>query len=338
MDESSYSSLEAEFGQKFHFACCDKQIDLALDLVKECPDLVWFRDPISGESPLHWSASTGNEALVQAMFDNRHPWNVLDKNGASAGEFAEKEGYVSIYNMILEEGVRAELILELLEQAQGLPEEVKDESPFSTTKEPSNKDYLGMDLKYSEDKLLDAEGNGKLLHLKKNLHVLNIGFGLGLIDNELQLRKPASHTIVEAHPDVYSHMLETGWGSKPGVRIIFGRWQDNMDAISDRCYDGIFFDTFGEYYRDMKEFHEQVPNMLSDDGTYSFFNGLGGDVKLFHDVYCRIAQLHLADLNIETTFSQITIDPSSAKIWDGVKRRYWQLQLYHLPTCKFISQ
>ena len=31
--------------------------------------------------------------------------------------------------------------------------------------------------------------------------VCNIGFGLGLIDGELQQLKPRSHTIIEAHPD-----------------------------------------------------------------------------------------------------------------------------------------
>jgi hypothetical protein len=30
--------------------------------------------------------------------------------------------------------------------------------------------------------------------------VLNIGFGLGLVDEEIQKHKPRSHTIVEAHP------------------------------------------------------------------------------------------------------------------------------------------
>lgn len=30
--------------------------------------------------------------------------------------------------------------------------------------------------------------------------VLNVGFGLGLVDEEIQKHKPRSHTIVEAHP------------------------------------------------------------------------------------------------------------------------------------------
>ena len=40
--------------------------------------------------------------------------------------------------------------------------------------------------------------------------VLNIGFGLGLIDGYVQGLKPRSHTIVEAHPDVYKHMIDLG--------------------------------------------------------------------------------------------------------------------------------
>ena len=41
-----------------------------------------------------------------------------------------------------------------------------------------------------------------------------------------------------------------GWGDKPGVRIVFGRWQDVLPKLAQ--YDGIFFDTYGEYYEDLR--------------------------------------------------------------------------------------
>jgi type IV protein arginine methyltransferase len=70
-------------------------------------------------------------------------------------------------------------------------------------------------------------------------------------------------------------MLEQGWDKKPGVKILFGRWQDVLSQLE--IYDGIFFDTFGEYYKDLKEFHEVLPNILRDgSGVYSYFNGLAG--------------------------------------------------------------
>lgn len=55
--------------------------------------------------------------------------------------------------------------------------------------------------------------------------------------------RPSSHTIIEAHPDVYAHMLSRGWDRKPGVRILFGRWQDVLGQLQLATYDGIFFDT-----------------------------------------------------------------------------------------------
>ena len=40
--------------------------------------------------------------------------------------------------------------------------------------------------------------------------VLNVGFGMGMVDTAIQRRRPRSHTIIEAHPDVYRHMLDSG--------------------------------------------------------------------------------------------------------------------------------
>ena len=40
---------------------------------------------------------------------------------------------------------------------------------------------------------------------------------------------------------MYAHMLAKGWDKNPGVRILFGRWQDVLPQLE--TYDGIFFDT-----------------------------------------------------------------------------------------------
>ena len=52
-------------------------------------------------------------------------------------------------------------------------------------------------------------------------------------------------------------MLNDGWDKKPGVHIIFGRWEDVLDQLGQ--YDGIFFDTFDD---DFLAFHQHVPNLL----------------------------------------------------------------------------
>lgn len=62
-----------------------------------------------------------------------------------------------------------------------------------------------------------------------------------------QSHLPERHTIVEAHPDVYDHMVRQGWAERPGVKILRSRWQDALpELLAEAPYDGIFFDTYGE--------------------------------------------------------------------------------------------
>ncbi|KAJ3019636.1 UNVERIFIED_CONTAM: hypothetical protein HDU68_010578, partial [Siphonaria sp. JEL0065] len=163
--------------------------------------------------------------------------------------------------------------------------------------------------------------------------LLNVGFGLGIIDTYLQNRAPSKHTIIEAHPDVYAYMIEKGWDKKEGVRILFGRWQDVVDQLE--VYDGIFFDTFGEDYDALKEFHELLPNILAEDGIYSYFNGLAGSNPFFHEVSCAIAESDLQDMGISTTIEKINMETLGDEVWQGVSRKYWTLPIYNLPTCRF---
>ena len=56
-----------------------------------------------------------------------------------------------------------------------------------------------------------------------------------------QRHSPHSHTIIEAHPDVYKHAVSKGWDKK--ARLLLGRWQDVLPKLGDQKFDGIFFDT-----------------------------------------------------------------------------------------------
>eukprot|EP01136_Pigoraptor_vietnamica_P007133 Opistho-1_new@40994 len=309
------------------------------DLVYQCPE--------TGFTPLHAAAAAGHAEVVNALLELGHPYNLVDSAKRTAAEVASENGHSAIYERLLDEGIRAELILSVLERKRkrdGDSEDGDANGERKRTAPPPNKAYLEQPLKYSEGKLLDAENNGvmmgwelplmerhaKVICPREGLDVLNVGFGLGLIDMELQKHKPKSHTIVEAHPDVYAHMLASGWGSKPGVRIVFGRWQDVLDQLD--TYDGIFFDTFGEFYEDQREFHEAIPRLLRKGGVYSFFNGLGATNPFFHDMYCRIAAMDLSALGISTHYESLPMD-AEGDHWEGVKGKYWTLKTYLLPTC-----
>ncbi|KAG6532489.1 hypothetical protein ZIOFF_006335 [Zingiber officinale] len=190
--------------------------------------------------------------------------------------------------------------------------------------------------------------------------VLNVGFGMGLVDEAIQRYGPVEHTIVEAHPDVYDRMLRCGWGEKENVKIVFGRWQDVLPQLESydenlprtlilkfklTCIEmilihhahsaGIFFDTYGEYYEDLRQFHQHLPKLLKPDGIYSYFNGLCGDNAFFHVVYCQLVALELGNLGYSTQFIPLPVkDCLAEEVWEGVRRKYWQLDTYYLPVCQ----
>jgi protein arginine N-methyltransferase 2 len=205
----------------------------------------------NGASLLHVAAENGQLAVLKELLLKGLPWNLLDNYRISAAEYALKSGFPEIYDFLVDEGCRAELLFCLMSPAD------KDDV--------SNNEYLNSKLTYSHGLLIDESGNAVMMgweaplmkehvkHIcapKKSPSILNVGFGLGIIDTYIQECNPSRHVIIEAHPDVLAHMKAEGWYEKSNVEIIEGRWQDFIENVG--VFDGIFFDTFGEYYQDLK--------------------------------------------------------------------------------------
>lgn len=86
--------------------------------------------------------------------------------------------------------------------------------------------YLSSKLTYSNGLLLDADKNAVMMGWEEPLmqkhvdilcldrnegfSILNVGFGLGIVDGMIQEKQPGRHVIIEAHPDVYAHMIDQG--------------------------------------------------------------------------------------------------------------------------------
>jgi hypothetical protein len=130
----------------------------------------------------------------------------------------------------------------------------------------------------------------------KGKRVMNIGFGLGIIDTALQGYDPSLHVICEAHPTVYKKMIEEGWDKKQNVRICFGRWQDELPKLIGEGleFDGIFYDTYGEHFTDLEDFHGEssfvilyllrllVWLLCTKQGSHPYLFGEELMVKLLH--------------------------------------------------------
>lgn len=174
-----------------------------------------------------------------------------------------------------------------------------------------------------------------------NLRVLNIGFGLGIIDGLFQSLtiRPSTHIIIEAHPDVLRHMKNTGWYDKEGVRILEGKWQDwihSEELLRFGGFDVIYTDTFSESYDNLHSFFECLPDLVAGpESRISYFNGLGATNPLFYDVYGHICEIHLAGVDISIQWSDIDVGNSTDHHW-GCSRNYFTLPLYRLPLGRLI--
>ncbi|TPX35694.1 hypothetical protein SmJEL517_g02018 [Synchytrium microbalum] len=336
------------------FAACKSADTVRLAALLKAGCDLFVTDEETGRWPLHYAAESGSLECVQLLISNHHPWNVVDKQGITAGEIA-KSLHFDIYHELVEEGVRAELIFGLIgrKEKDADMKAADDDNVNETDAVEENdeaKDYLSQPLHITPDKILDANNDAVMMEWEtplmqhhadilcpiSGLHVLNVGFGMGIIDRMLQAHSPASHTIIEAHPDVYKKMVLDGWTTKLNVKVVFGKWQDVIEDLGE-TYDAIFFDTFGEYYADLRDFHEHVANLLNDGGIYSFFNGLGGHNVFFHDVYCRVAELDLEDMGLSVEYVPIQFTPPGDQVWEGVNRPYWVLGQYNLPVCRLIT-
>ncbi|KAI4854520.1 arginine N-methyltransferase 2 [Aureobasidium sp. EXF-8845] len=240
--------------------------------------------------------------------------------------------------------------------SESVPELVQiDENGQETKVDVNSEDYLASELTFKGDRLLDADKNGVMMSWETDimqktvdrlcpepgLRVLNVGHGMGIIDGIFQDKKVAVHHIIEAHPDVLARMRKDGWYEKPGLKIHEGRWQDVVPELveQNQVFDGIYFDTFAEEYKALKEFFtEYVIGLLDPAGRFGFFNGLGADRQVCYDVYTRVVEMDLFDAGMDTEFEDIRIpDLDEQGEWEGVRRRYWALDNYRMPTCKFVG-
>ena len=244
-------------------------------------------------------------------------------------------------------------------------------APEANEKTVTSDEYLKSNLTYDKEKLVDEDLNGVMMAWETDImkrsvaallpdqtagkRILNIGFGMGIIDGMFAEHKPSKHHIIEAHPSVLEHVSKQGskfgpeWersGPEEGAfKIHAGRWQEVVPKLMEQgeLYDAIYFDTFGEDYAQLRNFFtELIPAILDQDGRFSFFNGLGADRRICYDVYTKVVEMHGEEAGLDVEWQEIDVDMSAlAKEgegeWEGVRRRYWTLDKYRLPICTFMG-
>lgn len=282
-----------------------------------------------------------------------------------------------LYKRLVEAGVSAELLLrklngcdvEFLDTTEPIDigsEESVQIATDSQKQEPVDSDdddataanqhvYLKTELEYKDDALITKENKDgvmmdwetKIMEIASetlfpdreasSATVLNIGFGMGIIDTFIQARKPYRHYICEAHPDVLAKMKTDGWYEKDNVVILEGRWQDTLNNLLDKgevFFDGIYYDTFSEHYQDMLDLYDVIVGLIKPEGVFSFFNGLGADRSLCYDVYKEIVEIDVATYGMKCDYTRYSLDKQLPD-WKDVKQSYFNCNYYYHPRITF---
>eukprot|EP00529_Nitzschia_sp_RCC80_P023267 CAMPEP_0113444748 /NCGR_PEP_ID=MMETSP0014_2-20120614/2828_1 /TAXON_ID=2857 /ORGANISM="Nitzschia sp." /LENGTH=476 /DNA_ID=CAMNT_0000335773 /DNA_START=192 /DNA_END=1622 /DNA_ORIENTATION=- /assembly_acc=CAM_ASM_000159 len=280
----------------------------------------------TGQSPLMVASSAGNLVLVQKLLDEYGaPWNALDRQGLCAGDYATQHQHWDVVNYIVEFATRAELILGEI-QRSNRNNSIQQQQDTSTKTDyltnhrlkynedgtalldndndavmmawetPIMKVHASVMLRKDEE-TDNGTKNGNVgvggghggASSRSPYTVLNVGFGMGIIDTALQDQGPPfEHHIIEAHPDVYHQkIVKDGWLSRKGVHVHFGKWQDVIPKLVENGIqmDAIFFDTYAEHAHDMEDFHRMcfsVPQQEEDEEDGDDYNN-GNNGSSIHD-------------------------------------------------------
>ncbi|VDN98151.1 unnamed protein product [Rodentolepis nana] len=339
---------------------------------------ICFQDPGTGMSVLMAAAGSGHIEIVRYLLENGAPWNAVDRKYRCAGDYASMNGHQAIVDLIMSHAVMSEIILSIAEtggHTTNLPNPKEaaaikagnQESTNESTPSKLNSAYLSRRLEYREEGgclvdtstqlavMMDWERPLMAMHASwitfsdvepsqrpEKIRTLNVGFGMGIVDDEIMKHAPEHHTIIEAHPQVYEKMVETGWTQRDGVSVHLGRWQDVIprlehDIASGKLlpFDGVFFDTYAEDDHDLNEFHVHLPRIMSQHprARYSYYNGMCPDNVFFHGVACETTRLRLERLGFRCDFKPVPVkdEVSDEKTWKNLSSRYWNFDTYFLP-------
>ncbi|WDC83343.1 hypothetical protein PL321_11260 [Caloramator sp. mosi_1] len=108
---------------------------------------------------------------------------------------------------------------------------------------------------------------------RKDVRLLEVGYGLGVFAEESENIGTEEHVIIECHPKICAIAREK-YKNQKHIKIFQGFWQ-NFNA--EKCYNAIFYDSavIGEDIDAVEELLQFIEfamkNLLTDDGIMSFW-------------------------------------------------------------------
>tara|TARA_Y100001963_G_scaffold100500_1_gene138323 strand:+ start:3303 stop:4352 length:1050 start_codon:yes stop_codon:yes gene_type:complete len=141
-------------------------------------------------------------------------------------------------------------------------------------------------------------------------HVLECGFGMGILSNAIQARNPASHTICEFHPQVIEKAKAWAVG-KSNVTIHEDKWW-SLYGTTGR-YDAILMDTYADDDLHAKFRMFCTAKIVKTGGKITWWNFSGGDSDEYMKFYWTDG----------VTFTDVSVDPPM--------NSYYNKDIYKVP-------
>lgn len=208
--------------------------------------------------------------------------------------------------------------------------------------------YINSPVSYKEDKLTSEhfsypimgqhetpimEESAKIV-CQNGGRILNVGFGMGIIDSFIKTHHIQEHHIVDAHPDVIKKAREMGFGED---EILYeSDWRDLIPQWNDKNFrfDGIYFDTMLSDWKERPEwsdFSYIVDSILKEGGIFSFFNNFATSPKLSQPMWDKLKELKYTKYTKFISYNTITKQANHPQDMNHLKREDYELVWYIKP-------
>lgn len=369
-EETGFTPLHAAI------ASCDPNDDSSLPTNGGTNGTCDTQEHAGGESA---HASEGRQEVLDAaaqtvssLFQHGAVWNEGDAEGETPGCMARRMGLTQIYELIVNQGVRKELLFTKIDQYDRLPDEDEPEEPTSNGTEPASEppqvetshsvvedinESVGQAVQsfqsespyefFSEvgvmeaitqltaEKLLPMPGM-RLLSIEPSLEVLA----------KLQTRSPSMHAIIMRDASTVRHLSDVN------ENVIYqGDWKIRLTQLIEEGtlttsgFDGVLFWDRRCSYQDFRTFTSEWAEQLlgsppdssrtSDarECMLSFFHGYGAFRHVEYDVYSKIIEMDLLEADFDIDWINVPFPPSQ----EAQQRRPWTPNAYKLPICRLLE-
>jgi guanidinoacetate N-methyltransferase len=106
--------------------------------------------------------------------------------------------------------------------------------------------------------------------------VLEVGFGMGISAEYIQMHDIENHMIIEANDDVFVALMRFAKESARPITPLHGFWQEITSTIPDGTLSGILFDTYPltkeEVHQNHFSFFHEAYRMLKKGGVLTYYS------------------------------------------------------------------